>query len=88
VVIEERSGRAGRSGARSRPLGRSLSRPDYRNSLAFVAGVRFASLSDVADSGTYLHYGNSSATSRQNATAVWDFGGSNHSGVVWYPSRG
>jgi len=53
-----------------------------------VAWVKIPSLSNAADTQIYMYYGNGSATSQQNARAVWDFGGSNCSRGVWYLSRG
>ena len=88
VEIGARCGRAVRGGARRRPVDRSLCRPEYRNRLTIVAGVKVSSLSGAADTEIYLYRGNGSATSQQNATAVFDFGGSNYSGAVWYLSRG
>ncbi|GLZ30154.1 hypothetical protein Lesp02_23440 [Lentzea sp. NBRC 105346] len=47
------------------------------------AWVQVPSLTDTADHTLYMYYGNASATSQQNATAVWD---SNHKSV-WHLSE-
>ena len=88
VETGTRCGHAGRGGGRRRPVDRSLCRPEYRNRLTIVAGMKVSSLSNAADTEICHYCGKGSATNQQNATAVWGFGGSNYSGVVWCLSRG
>jgi len=55
----------------------------YSKKPNIITWVKIMSIWDTDDTQIRMHCGNSSATSHQNAKAIWNFGGSNDSRSVW-----